>query len=428
MDILNIRKDFPYLDYKVNGKQPIYFDSAATTHKPVQVINTITEIYSRYNAPVNRSAYSSGSIATQLYLQAHENIARFIGAGSFREIVFTKNSTEGINLLAYSLLQSSDKDIRLTAGDEIILPLSEHHSDYIPWLVLAETSGVTIKNVSLTPDGIVDLNAIKSLITDRTKLICCAHVSNVLGMINPVKEIAVIAKSAGILFIVDGTQSVPHMPVNVKDIGCDFFVFSGHKMLGPSGTGVLRGKESLLEKLPPFLTGGGMIKNVSRSSFTWNDLPWKFEAGTPDMCGAVALAGAEDKGRGIKLPGAIDYLNQIGMQNVHHHEQVLCGYTLKRFAEIPEVKIYGLNSSVNRCGIISFNIFKDGEITDPHIIAEFLSSDGIEVRAGGHCAYPLMGELGVTGTLRVSFYIYNTMNEINIFIESLKDIISNKLL
>jgi len=428
MNTLNIRKDFPYLNSSVNGKIPVYFDSAATTHKPLQVINTITEIYSKYNAPVNRSAYSSGGIATQLYLQAHENMARFIGAHSYREIIFVKNSTEGINLLAYSLRQSDDKKFNISADDEIILPLSEHHSDYIPWLRLAETSGIIIKNTSLNTDCMIDIASIKSQITDRTKLICCAHVSNVLGVINPVKEIAEIAKSAGVLFLVDGTQSAPHMPVNVEDIGCDFFVFSGHKMLAPSGTGVLWGRESILEKLPPFMSGGGMIKSVSRSSATWNDLPWKFEAGTPDMCGAVALAGAEDMSNGIKLTGAIDYLSQLGMHNVHRHEQQLCDYALKKFYGIPEVKIYGSNSSENRCGIISFNIFKNGEMTDPHVVAELLGNDGIYVRAGGHCAYPLMDELGVPGTLRISFYIYNTTDEINIFIKSLKDIIDNRLL
>jgi len=428
MNSLNIRKDFPYLDVQINGRSPVYFDNAATTHKPVQVINTIAEIYSKYNAPVNRSAYYSGGIATELYLQAHQNIASFIGARSYREIIFTKNSTEGINLVAYSLMNCGDREIIISAGDEIIIPVSEHHSDYAPWLRLAGTSGVLIKNVPPATDGTVDPASVKSAVTDRTKLICCAHVSNVLGMINPVKEIAGIAKSAGALFLVDGTQSAPHMPVNVGEIGCDFFVFSGHKMLAPAGTGVLWGRESLLEKLPPFMSGGGMIKGVTRTSASWNDLPWKFEAGTPDMCGAVALAGAEVRSGGIKLTGAIDYLNRFGMGEVLAHEQSLCGYALKRLAEIDEVKIYGANSAENRCGIISFNIIKNGEVTDPHVAAEFLSMDGIEVRAGGHCAYPLMSELGVTGTMRISFYIYNTTEEIDIFIESLKDIISNRLL
>jgi len=428
MDILNIRKDFPYLDVSVNGRAPVYFDSAATTHKPVQVINTITEIYSRYNAPVNRSAYSSGGIATLLYLQAHEKIAQFIGAQSYREVILTKNSTEAVNLLAHSLMRSSDKNIKISAGDEIILPLSEHHSDYIPWLMLAETYGVIIKNVSITSDGVVDPAAVKSMITDKTKLICCAHVSNVLGMTNCVKEIAEAAGSAGALFLVDGTQSVPHMPVNVQDIGCDFLVFSGHKMLGPTGVGVLWGREELLKKLPPFIYGGGMIKSVSRLSASWNGLPWKFEAGTPDMCGAVALAGAEDISRGIKLTGAIDYLANLGMQNVFMHEQSLCKYALKRLAAIEEVKVYGSYSAENRSGIISLNIFKNGEMADPHILSEFLGSDGIEVRAGGHCAYPLMDELEVSGTLRISFYIYNTTDEIDYFIASLKDIICNRLL
>jgi len=428
MDPLKIRRDFPYLDNIVNGHAPVYLDSAATTHKPVQVINTISEIYSKYNAPVNRSAHSSGSIATGLYIKAHENIARFIGAQSYREIIFTKNSTEAVNLVAYSLFQSREKGARLSSGDEIIFPLSEHHSDYLPWLRLSQNAGIIIKNIPVSSDGIIDPCSIKSAITGRTKLICCAHVSNVLGMINPVKDIAAIARESGALFLVDGTQSAPHMPVNVMDIGCDFLVLSGHKMLGPAGTGILWGKESLLQKMPPFISGGGMIKNVSCLSAKWNELPWKFEAGTPDMCGAVALAGAEIIHSGIRLTGAIDYLTKIGMDNVHLYEQHLCEYALKRLAEIEDVKIYGADEVKNRSGIISFNIFKHCEMIDPHIVAEFLSSDGIEVRAGGHCAYPLMEELGVPGTLRISFYIYNTIDEIDIFINSLIDIINKRLL
>ncbi|PKL19277.1 MAG: cysteine desulfurase [Spirochaetae bacterium HGW-Spirochaetae-5] len=428
MDTLNIRKDFPYLDSQINGRPPVYFDSAATTHKPVQVINTISEIYSKYNAPVNRSAYSSGGTATELYLKAHENIARFIGAPSYRGIVLTKNATEAINLLAYALVQSRESGINLSSGDEIIIPLSEHHSNYIPWMRMAETSGVVIKNLQLNADGLIDLPALKSLITDKTKLICCAHVSNVLGIINPVKEMAITAKDAGALFLVDGNQSVPHMPVNVQDIGCDFFVFSGHKMLGPAGTGVLWGRESLLEKLPPFIYGGGMVKSVKGLSVEWNDLPWKFEAGTPDMCGAVALAGAENILKGIKLTGAMDYLSRIGMQNVLKYEQHLSSYALEKLADVEGVKVYGPRTHENRSGIISFNVYKDGEMTDAHIISEFLSSCGIEARAGGHCAYPLMNEMKISGTLRISFYIYNTIDEIDYFIDSLIDIIENRLL
>lgn len=428
MESLEIRKDFPYLENMVSGRQPIYLDSAATTHKPIQVINTISEIYKKYNAPVNRSAYSSGNIATELYIKAHERVARFIGAPSYKEIIFTKNSTESINLVAYSLIQSRDKDVRLAPGDEIILPLSEHHSDYLPWVRISLSQSIMIKKVPLSPGGIIDPDSIKRTINDKTKLICCAHVSNVFGIINPVKEIAAIAREAGVLFLVDGTQSAPHIPVNVEDIGCDFFVFSGHKMLGPAGTGVLWGRENLLEKMPPFISGGGMIKSVHCLSAKWNELPWKFEAGTPDMCGAVALAGAEIPDFNIKLTGAMDYLNMIGMENVQRHELHLCIYALEKLADIEGIKIYGSVSTENRCGIISFNILKDGEIIDPHVTAEFLASDGIEVRAGGHCAYPLMEELKVPGTLRVSFYVYNTLEEIDLFVDSLRDIIKNRLL
>ncbi|HPS59099.1 MAG TPA: cysteine desulfurase [Spirochaetota bacterium] len=428
IDVTQIRKDFPYLANQVNGKKRIYLDSAATTQKPLQVLQTINDIYSNYNAPVNRSASSAGNIASSLYMQAHENAARFINAASYKEIIFTKNSTEAVNLVSYSLINSKEKTVGLVFGDEIILPVSEHHSDFLPWTGLAESAGITIKYTSITPAGEVIPEEIMNAITKKTKLVLCSHVSNVLGIINPVKEIASIAHDAGALFLVDATQTVPHMPVNVKDIGCDFLVFSGHKMLGPAGTGVLYGKESLLEKMSPFIRGGGMVKTAGKGSALWSDLPWKFEAGTPDMCSAVALTGAVDKSSGKNFYGAMDYLSKLGMKNVHSYEQYLCKYALERLCAINEITLYGDDSPGNRCGIISMNIIKNRETIDPHIIAEFLADDGIEVRAGGHCAYPLMDELGVTGTLRVSFYIYNTTDEIDVFIDSIKDIITNRLL
>ncbi len=428
IDAAAIRRDFPFLKRSINSKERIYLDSAATTQKPAQVLQTLNDLYSGYYAPVNRSGSASGNTASALYLQAHENAARFINAASYKEIIFTKNSTEAINLAAYSMLGSSDKEISLSKGDEIILPVSEHHSDFIPWTWLGGNAGIKIKFTGITPEGAVDIDGIRDAITEKTKLICCSHVSNVLGVTNPVKEIAEIAHNAGALFLVDATQSVPHMPVDVKEFDCDFLVFSGHKMLGPSGTGVLYGRENLLNRMTPFITGGGMVKRAGRDFIEWSELPWKFEAGTPDCCSAVALAGAVDSIQGIRFFGAMDYLTGLGMQNIYSYEQHMCRYALDRLESVDEVTIYGSREADKRCGIISMNIIKEGEMIDPHIIAEFLKDDGIEVRAGAHCAYPLMHELGIEGTLRISLYIYNTIGEIDFFIESIKDIVNNRLL
>ncbi len=424
----NIRDDFPFLQNLINDRPLIYFDNAATTHKPQPVLDTINKFYSKYNAAINRSIYDSGNTATSMYLQAHENVARFIGAENPREIIFTRNATESINLVCYSLIQSMDEHIRLGPDDEVILTVAEHHSDFIPWQRLQNELGIKLKIAGITPEGQSDQGQIKSFVTENTRLICCTHVSNVLGVINPVESIGRIAKEAGALFLVDGTQSAPHMPVNVKDMGCDFFVFSGHKMLAPSGIGVLFGRKDLLEKMPPFLSGGGMIKEVSIGKTTWNDLPWKFEAGTPNVCGAVALGGAIDLRTGERLTGSIDYLNAIGMDIIHKHEQNLCAYAISRLRKLDDVILYGAESCENRCGIVSFNIKKNGEIIDSHIIARFLDEEGIAVRSGGHCAYPLIRHLNADGTVRISFYIYNTIEEIDRFMESLDLIMNIKLI
>ena len=404
MNLSKIRDDFPFLRNKSNGRL-IYFDNAATTQKPVQVLDTINRFYIKYNAPVNRSIHESGNTVSSMYLEAHKNVARFIGAGSYREIIFTRNSTEAVNLVCYSLSDSMGGPARLSPGDEIIVPVSEHHSDFVPWQRLKD-SGVIVKIAAVDDEGFVDPDDIRRLISVSTKLICCAHVSNVLGTINPVEEIGRIAREAGAMFLVDGTQSAPHMKVNVKDIDCDFFVFSGHKMLAP-GTGVLYGKKDLLEKMPPFLSGGGMIKEVSMESSSWNELPWKFEAGSPDTCWAIALGGATDPRSGERLTGAVDYLEEIGMDAIHAYEQDLCAYAMSGLSQTDGITLYGPAGCRNRCGIISFNLMK-GEIVDSHIIAQFLNEQGIAVRSGGHCAYPFMKYAGIGGSVRISFYIYNT--------------------
>jgi len=424
LNVQTIRADFPILQRKIGGKPLIYFDNAATTQKPRQVLRTIEKFYCTYNANVHRSPHTLGQEATELYEQAHENVARFIGADDGGEIVFVRNSTEAINLVAYSLSFGESKRARLRRGDEVVVTVMEHHSNLVPWQMVRQRAGVTIKVVGIHDDGTLDLEQLREAITGRTRLVCCTHVSNVLGTINPVREIGRLAHQAGALFLVDGAQSAPHMPVNVKEIGCDFFAFSGHKMLAPMGIGALYGQRELLEEMPPFLYGGDMIADVTLERATWNKLPWKFEAGTANVCGGIALGGATDLRTGKRLEGAVDYLERIGMAQVRAHERALTGYALEGLQAIEGVRVYGPLDPEKRGGVLAFNV----EQGDAHLVAQFLNDEGIAVRSGGHCAYPLTDRLGVKAMVRASFYIYNTKAEVESFLEIVEDIARRRLI
>ena len=432
MYVAKIREDFPILQRKINGKPLIYFDNAATTQKPIQVLNTIQTFYTRYNANVHRSSHTLGREATELYEQAHENVARFIGAEDEREIIFVRNSTEAINLVAYSLLHGESERLRLEPSDEIVRTIMEHHSHLVPGEGLRDKGGrprggVVLRFVDINDGGSLDLAQLKRQVSGKTKLVCCTHVSNVLGTINPVREIGRIAHQAGALFLVDGAQSVPHIPIDVKELGCDFLAFSGHKMLAPMGIGVLYGRRELLEEMTPFLYGGDMIADVKLEGARWNKLPWKFEAGTSNVCGGIALGGAVELKSGRRLEGAVDYLQRIGMEEVRAHERELTEYALEGLQVTSGVRIYGPLNSAERTGVIALNVIKGDELVDPHIVAGFLNDEGIAVRSGGHCAYPLADRLGVERTVRVSFYIYNTRDEVARFLEVLEDIVQRRL-
>ena len=402
-----IRKDFPILDREINGYKLIYFDNAATSQKPRQVIDVMKEFYEKYNANIHRGVHTLSQEASELYENAHKEVANFINADGMEEIVFVKNTTEAINLVAYSWALN-----RLSEGDEVLTTLLEHHSNIIPWEILSKIRGFKVKYADINADGTLNIESLEQLTTEKTRIICVSHVSNVTGAINDVKRIAKLAHENDAIIILDGAQSVPHMPIDVKNLDVDFLAFSGHKMLGPTGIGVLYGKRELLEEMKPFLGGGSMIKSVRCQSpngncqIEWHDLPWKFEAGTPNICG------------GIGLMEAVRYLRRIGMENVQRHERELTEYVLKRFGEFEKVKFYGPKDASLKCGIIPFNI--DG--MNPHDVALMLDSFGIMVRSGYHCAEPLHRRLGIKGSARASFYIYNTKEEIDRFIEVLRNI------
>jgi len=422
MNPAEIRADFPILERRIGDRPLIYFDNAATTHKPRQVLETIQAFYTTYNANIHRSPHRLGQEATELYDDARRNVARFIGAEWPEEVIFVRGTTEGINLVAYSLALGGSR--RLRPGDEVVVTVMEHHSNLVIWQKVRDWCGVTLKVVDTREDGTLDMRQMREAITARTRLVCCTHVSNVLGTINPVQETGELAHRASALFLVDGAQSVPHLPVNVREIGCDFLAFSGHKMLAPMGIGALYGRRDLLEEMSPFLYGGGMVADVSLEEAVWNALPWKFEGGTPNVCGAVALGGATDRRTGRHLEGAVDYLARLGMEAVRAHERALTARALEGLRAIEGVRVYGPLDPEQRSGVVAFSV----AWSDAHLVAQLLNDEGVAVRSGEHCGFPLAGRLAVEGTVRASFYVYNTMDEVERFIEALDDIVRHKLL
>lgn len=406
LDPYKVREDFPILKRKINGYPLIYFDNAATSQKPKQVIEAVEDYYENHNANVHRAIHTLSQEASQLYEDAHAEVAKFINAKSVEETVFLRGTTEAINLVAYSLgCHTLKKD------DEVIVTLMEHHSNIIPWEILSKAKGFKLRYADINPDGTLDYEALEKTITNKTKVVCFSHVSNVIGVVNDVKRIARVAHEHDALALVDGAQSVPHMPVDVRDLDVDFFAFSGHKMLAPTGIGVLYGKRSVLERMEPFQGGGEMIKDVSfdlksrRCFISWNDLPWKFEAGTPNISG------------GIGLLEAVRYLKKIGMENVKAHEFMLTEYVMKRLQECEKITIYGPKDPSSKSGIIPFGV----EGLSSHDVALFLDNYGIMVRSGFHCAQPLHKTMKLQSSARASFYVYNTREEIDRFVEVLKE-------
>ena len=390
IDVEKIRKDFPILGREVYGKPLVYFDNAATTQKPQYVIDAISEAYCNENANVHRGIHFLSQHATDLMESARDKVRRFIGAGSTEEIIFTRGTTESINLLA-----SSFSSAFLKEGDEVIISGMEHHSNIVPWQIQSERYGFRIKVIPVLDNGELDLEAFKALVSDKTRLVSITHVSNVLGTVNPVSEIISLAHSHGIPVAVDGAQSVPHIKVNVQELGADFYAFSGHKIYGPTGIGVLYGRKELLKQMPPYQGGGEMIKRVTFEKTTYNELPYKFEAGTPDYVGSIALA------------KALDYVQGIGMDNIAAYESELCSYAIERLNTIPDMRILG--NAGHRSAVVSFLV---GNIY-PSDMGTLLDRLGIAVRTGHHCAEPLMDRLGIPGTVRASFAFYNTKSEID---------------
>ena len=390
MSFDSYKKDFPIFSYWDSKRKPlVYLDSAATTQKPQVVIDALDEYYKKYNANVHRGTYELSQLATDLYENARTEAAHFINAPQCESVVFTRNATEAINLVAYAWGLNN-----LHKGDEIVLSEMEHHSNLVPWHIISRHTGAVMKFIRLTGDYQLDMESLREIIGPRTKVVSVVHVSNVLGTINPVKEISRLAREAGAISIIDGAQSAPHMPVDVTDIGCDFYAFSGHKMCGPTGIGGLYGRYELLDKMEPFLGGGEMINEVLPSTSSYAKPPYKFEAGTPNIAGAIGLK------------AAIEYLKKIGMQNILSHEIELGDYACKRLEDIGGIRIF--RPPTGGTGVISFTL----EDVHPHDISTILDSEGIAIRAGHHCAQPLMRKLQVQSTARASFYVYNDKSDV----------------
>jgi cysteine desulfurase / selenocysteine lyase len=390
MNTSQIRELFPILHQDINGHPLVYLDSAATSQKPISVIEAVKRYYEHDNANVHRGVHTLGSRATDAYEGARDKVARFINAKSSEEIIFTRGTTSAINLVASSYARSVCKE-----GDEIVITPMEHHSNLIPWQQVAKATGATLKYIPLQADGSVNLEDVKKTITAKTKMVAITYVSNVLGVINPVKEIAEIAHRHGAKILIDGAQSTPHMKVDMQDLDCDFYAFSGHKMCGPTGIGVLYGKKALLHNMEPIEFGGEMIDHVDLQNSTWKELPWKFEGGTPIIAGAVGLG------------AAIDFLLEIGLDAIDQHEKKIVSYAMEKLTAIEDLSVYGPPN--NRAGLITFNL---GDV-HPHDLATVLDAEGVAVRAGHHCCQPLMRWLNVSSTARASFYLYNTEDDVD---------------
>ena len=402
IDVQNIRKDFPILDREINGSRLVYLDNAATTQKPRQVIESLVNYYENSNSNVHRGVHSLSMEATDLFEEAREKVSSFINSETSQSLIWTRNASESLNLIVHSWAS-----VNLNPGDEIVLTPMEHHSNLVPWQEIARKNDAKIVFIPMNENGELDLENIDEIINQNTKIVSAVHMSNALGTINPVEKLTKIAHSVGAKMVVDGAQSVPHMPTDVQEIDCDFLVFSGHKMLGPTGIGCLYVKMDVLETMEPFLTGGEMVLQVTYDNASWADLPMKFEAGTPNIADAIGLG------------AAVDYLIEIGMASIHEYEQDLTLYALQKFKLVEEegITLYGPKEASKRGGILSFTT---GEV-HPHDLGTLLDQRGIAVRTGHHCAMPLVKSLGVAATARASFYIYNTFDEIDFLVEGLLD-------
>ncbi|MBW4621213.1 MAG: cysteine desulfurase [Cyanosarcina radialis HA8281-LM2] len=397
-----VRADFPILHQEVNGKPLVYLDNAATSQKPLAVLNALQDYYQHYNSNVHRGVHTLSAKATDAYEGARVKISKFVNAASPQEIVYTRNASEAINLVAYAWGLTN-----LQKGDEVILTVMEHHSNLVPWQIISQKTGAVLKFVELTADEDFDREQFKSLISDKTKLVSVVHVSNTLGCINPVEEICAIAHRYGAKVLIDACQSIPHMPVDVQKIDCDWLVASGHKMCGPTGVGFLYGKLDLLRSMPPFLGGGEMIADVFLESSTYADLPHKFEAGTPAIAEAIALG------------AAVDYLTGIGLDRIHAYEEELTAYLYQQLSQIPQIRIYGPPVNKGRAALAAFTA---GDV-HPHDLSTILDQAGVAIRAGHHCTQPLHRYLKVQSTARASLYFYNTKEEIDVFIAALREAI-----
>ncbi|MEP7215716.1 MAG: cysteine desulfurase [Anaerolineaceae bacterium] len=399
LDAVRIQGDFPILQQEVNGRRLVYLDNAATTQKPRQVIDALVRYYETSNANIHRGIHTLAVRATGQYEGVRAKVAGHIGASNPADVVFTRNTTESINLVARAW-----GDAHVGEGDEVVLSVMEHHSNIVPWQMLAKRVGATLRYAEVCDDGTLDLDSLRSLVTAKTKLVSIVHMSNVLGTINPVAEIAGIAHAVGALMLVDGAQSAPHLPLNVGEMGCDFFAFSAHKMLGPTGVGVLWAKPGLLEEMEPFLGGGEMISVVKPETSTWADVPHKFEAGTPNIADVIAFG------------AALDYLGELGMDTVREHEKAITAHAIDQLERLPGVRIHGPHDVERRGGAVSFTV--DG--VHPHDVSTVVDSYGVAIRAGHHCAQLLMRRLNVPATNRASFYIYNDERDVEVLIAALR--------